>query len=107
MKATFRNKFRVVHDIEGDDVILYNHPFRLNLEILIEHKDPRPDEEQNHVRHMDWGITLKTRNKTVVKMIRGELAEDILGYIFKRTREDIRSLSYEDIMELAKTWSIQ
>lgn len=107
MKATFRNKFRVIHDLDGQDVIVYSHPFRLNLEILIEHKDEDSSFEGDNAFPVDWGITFKTKNKVVVKKMRSELAEDILGYIFKRTREDIRKLSYRDLMDLAKTWSIQ
>ncbi len=101
MKATFRNKFRVVNDFEGEHSIRYAHPFRLDLEILIE-----PKENINPALSVDWGITMKTRNKIVVKKIRGQLAEDILGYIFKRSREDVRKLSYDDLIEMAKMWSI-
>ncbi|MBN8521901.1 MAG: hypothetical protein J0L77_08420 [Alphaproteobacteria bacterium] len=101
MKATFRNKFRIINAMEGERVIRYHHPYRLDLEILLA---PRTD--KNDLLPMDWGITLKTRNRTLVKQLRGELAEDILGYIFKRSREDIRKLSYDDLVEMANMWSI-
>ncbi len=97
MRATFMNQLAFAEP-GRENSIQYKHPFRINVDIYIQHKERSGQ---------NWELFFAPQKiNSVPESIRSALAREFKIYIRQRMKRNLQTLTFEDFIDMAKAVNI-
>ncbi|MCB1556891.1 MAG: hypothetical protein KDJ15_06210 [Alphaproteobacteria bacterium] len=105
MKATFKNRLKLVTTYEGMQRVAFDHELPCeSLKVYIEKRKPaRPGEKPHPV---DWKIVMEGESDSLIDRCKKEVSAVFSEYIRRRTKREVSALLYKQFEQLAQMRSI-
>lgn len=100
MKATFANRLECQDDPKHPGIkrVVYKHSFRCQVFSWFERSEQNP---------MGWMIQFESDSQGVLKEFKGAIFKQAVHYIEMRTRHKITNVTFDELVDLAETQSVQ